>query len=92
MPYIQYFFVPKTKKKFAFIREREKETQAIYSQHFTDSCLRLNPCVFVWPKCMLLFSCFCHFWNDKSESLGGFPVQFLDAHVATEKQTMEERR
>lgn len=37
-------------------------------------------------------SCFCHFWNDNSESLGCFPVQFLDAHIPTEKQTMVERR
>ena len=38
---------------------------------------------------MLLFRVFVTFWNDNSESSGCFPVQFLDAHIPTEKQTVK---
>lgn len=40
----------------------------------------------------VIVSCFSHFWNENSESLGCLPVQFLDAHMLREKQTVVERR
>ena len=52
----------------------------------------LGPVCFCLSRVHVFVSCFYHFWNDNSESEGCFPVQFLDAHIQTEKQTVEERR
>lgn len=86
------YTVKDKKKKLAFKREREKGHSSCILPAVDQQLFETGLMCFCLSPLRVIVSCFCHFWNDNRESLGCFPVQFLDAHVPTEKQTVEERR
>lgn len=85
--HIQYFSDSTQKDEEISILEGKRKRGDSSSQQLFET----GPVCFCLSQVPVIVSCFCHFWNDNSESLGCFPVQFLDAHMLTEKQTEEER-